>query len=178
MWSHTYGAIYLRILGCVCIMGMCAWWRAGAVPRWRHTTIQGQVMLEDQAACRVVLLQGESAAALRAPARWSSEAWCFRITDIYWHRLHWEIHLLSSKPAQSPTNLKDKNDLRAAVPNGPVWDFSCMWQPCQQPINTSVNALQIKRLAQGQGKTERPEQHCPVSQAEAWGNTAQSFGRG
>lgn len=102
MWSHTYGTcgIYLCILGCVCIMRMCAWWRAGAVPGWRHNAIQGQVMLEVQAACRVVLLQGESTAALRAPTRWSSEAWCFRITDICWHRMHWKIHLLSSKPNQ------------------------------------------------------------------------------
>lgn len=33
MWSHTFSTSYLCILGCVCIMWMCACRRAGAVPR-------------------------------------------------------------------------------------------------------------------------------------------------
>lgn len=60
MWSHIYSTSYLCILECVCNTWLCAWWRAGAVPCCRHSTIQGQVMLEDQAVCRVARLQGEA----------------------------------------------------------------------------------------------------------------------
>lgn len=66
MWSQTYSTSYLCILGCV------PWRRAGAVPRWRHGTIQGQDMLREQSGPQAgtVRPQGQSSSE-PAHRRWS-----------------------------------------------------------------------------------------------------------